>query len=165
MILVECKPDEILVRSPFPNISNKVISHCKNKTEIIKRLVKSERGKRSLGLIDQDPDSRPPGYFSLFQEINRLNYENLIILQADNGSTLIQLEPRLEEWIIRLSQIEKIDLSKYNLSSDPNTFHRHVNANLTKFSKLIDDLISQNKIMTSLKIEIEKILTSLNGED
>jgi len=57
MYLVECKPDETLVKV-LTNTSRKNVMHAGNKTELLKMLTK--RSANLKGIIDEDPLSHQP---------------------------------------------------------------------------------------------------------
>ncbi|GEM_PF-7032929 len=55
VILVECKPDEALVR--VLGMPRRKIRHCTGKIRVCRELEKAESG---LGLVDEDPRSAQP---------------------------------------------------------------------------------------------------------
>ena len=159
-IYVECRPDKILAKFILEKagIKHKII-HEHGKTRIIKKVLSQ---KDSIGLIDEDPHAIPPPRIENFklmseeQEIQRFNFK---VLKSPRDSILILLMPRLEEWIIRLSNLTKIRLDRYGLSNDPNHLHSTINFKLSNLEKYLDELSKSNefkKIIQAIKFYLTK---------
>lgn len=148
MILVECNPDEVLVRLL---IGSRNIEHCGSKSGICKRL--SRKYRDSIGLVDHDPGSAQPRYIRelLAQGKSKRIDDITIIYDPRRNNYIIMLYPRLEEWIIKVSKQSGIKLSKYNLPSDGNKLHREINARLYNFEKFLEELIKKSRELNLLR--------------
>ena len=161
MIFVECKPDEILVKKLIPSMRKQII-HAGNVSEVCKKLLKF---KNSIGLVDEDPGRIWPPYKEQLLNNVRVEekYDIKIVYDKKRNNYLILLSPRLEEWICKVVKNAKISLNDYGLSDDPEKLHEIINANLDKFEKLLDDVLSKDtSSISELKKIFSKILQSIN---
>ena len=153
MIYVECKPDAALANT----IGEKKIDHAGCKSEVIKRLMKTEG---CVGLIDEDPNRIQPPFlvkYSLEKEYPTL--EIRILRDSHRNNRLILLCPRLEEWILGAVRQSGLKLEKYDLPEDPKKFHEVVNVRFAKFNKLLEDLkAARNKKLIGLKKIIQQAI-------
>jgi hypothetical protein len=144
MYLVECKPDEVLVKS-LTLTSRKNIQHAGNKSQLLKKL--TEQFSNSKALIDEDPGSIQPPSLQKFREKQDLtSYRLKILRQKSRNNTLIILRPRLEEWILEAAKEAKIDPRKYNLPKDPTQLHEQINMQIDQFQKLVKDLVITKRV-------------------
>lgn len=153
MILVECDPDEVLVRTLFPNLTKNDYSHAGNNTGVIKRLITKIEGTGHIGIIDKDPGSIPPGYFNKFDLVQEWESLNIELLKAPNNAKLIVLYPNLEGWSITATRFIHLKLKDYSLPESEKELHKIINEkpNLLKFAKLITDLEKKSKHVQELK--------------
>jgi len=139
MYLVECKPDEALVRS-LTKTSKKQINHAGNKPELLKKLVKHHAN--SVGVIDEDPASHQPPLlrsFTLKEELRK--YEFKVLFYRKKNNTLIILCPKLEDWILKAAREAHIDVTgKYRLPNDVALLHEEINFRMEQFQKLLKEL-------------------------
>jgi len=153
MYLVECKPDEVLVKS-LTSTSRKNIKHAGNKSELLKTL--SEHYGNSKAIIDEDPGSIQPPHLQKFKEKQDLtSYKLKILHQKSKNNTVIVLRPRLEDWILDASREANIDPEKYSLPNDPTKLHQQINIQIDKFQKLVKDL-AKSKRLRELKTHLTK---------
>lgn len=158
MYLVECKPDEVLVKS-LTQTPRKNIQHGGNKSELLKKL--TERYNDSKGLIDEDPWSIQPPHLQKFKEKQDLaSYNFKILHQKSKNNTLIILRPRLEDWILAAAKEANVDPEKYNLPNDPIELHKQINIQIDKFQKLVENLKTKSNRLKELKTH----LTSMPDE-
>lgn len=134
MIYVECKADRELVLTL--GIGKKKIIHAGGKSAVCKRL---ENGKRTKGLVDEDPESFQPPYIKSLKILEKkaslkLLYDSL------RKNYLIVLCPRLEEWILEAAKEARIDLKNYNLPETGDKLHANINLNLKNFQRLLHSL-------------------------
>jgi len=155
MILVECKPDRVLIKKLFPSISLKSI-RCKNgKSEVIKQICKTHHQELSkftkvLGMVDKDPKKTKIRLFDEYNLIEDYNKYDISFYKHPNNRLLIELNPRLEEWILATAKSENVDVRNFDFTDDANEFHDIVNSNLENYEKLVDRLL-ENKRMQKLK--------------
>lgn len=151
MILVECKPDRSLIKKVFPVLSLKNI-RCKNgKSEVVKHICKTNhqeliRYSNVFGMVDKDPGKTNIKLIDRFRLIEDFSEDDICLYKHPNDRYLIELNPRLEEWILMTAKLENIDLNDYNLPEDADEFHDMINSNLENYEKLIDTLITNNRI-------------------
>lgn len=147
MIATECNPDTYLVHKVFGN-RRKNCKHQGNKGKVINFVVNNSG---TIGMIDEDPDSNQPGILSSANIIERCG--DLILMEMKNGSFIIQISPRLEDWFYKRAKAQKIDPGEFGLPRDPNTLHSipHYEEK-SGFQKFIHSLAqSDNEMMTLRK--------------
>jgi len=153
MYLVECKPEEVLVKS-LTSTSRKNIKHAGNKSELLKTL--SKHYGNSKAIIDEDPGSIQPPHLQKFKEKQDLTSHKLKILhQKSKNNTIIILRPRLEDWILDASKEANINPQKYNLPKDSAQLHQQINIQIDKFQKLVKDL-AKSKRLKELKTHLTR---------
>jgi len=153
MYLVECKPEEALVKS-LTSTSRKNIKHAGNKSELLKTL--SKHYGNSKAIIDEDPGSTQPPHLQKFKEKQDLTtYKLKILHQKSKNNTLIILRPRLEDWILDASKEANINPQKYNLPKDPTKLHQQINIQIDKFQELIKAL-TKSKRLRELKTHLTR---------
>jgi hypothetical protein len=138
MIYVECKPDEVLVRtiSGFP--ARQVVHELKGKYGVAARLSK-QNGAR--GMLDEDPGSVQPsylGHLSLAQDVPAMGLQ--LLQDSANGNLVVVLRPRLEAWILRAAREAQVDVSRFNLPTDARSLHSQINHSLDRFQRLVEAL-------------------------
>jgi hypothetical protein len=154
MYLVECKPDEILVKV-LTNISRKEIQHAGNKSELLKKL--TERFTNAKGVVDEDPLSHQPPHLRKFEEKQKLAAHDLKILHQKSGNnTIIMLCPRLEDWIIKAAHEENANLERYGLPDNPEKLHAQINIKTDNFQKLVEDIKTKSKKLKKLAYELKR---------
>ena len=155
MILVECKPDKELVKMLISKkIDLKKITHGRNKSEIIKMLIK--RGEKyKIGIIDEDPGGTVPRVFNKYQLVKKYNIDVDEYRISASNNVLLILKPRLEEWFLKISKKSKLRLKDYKLPEDPDRLHKIINANLKKFEKALRKLL---ELKSKELLKIKEIL-------
>ncbi len=148
-IIVECNPDEILVKGL--GITAKQVAHQDNKGEVCNYMRKTNTG---LALIDEDPDSGQPNYLKEF-EIEEEKYGVRKLVHRKEAKTILVLKPRLEEWIIE--QCKESGIVPKHLPNKASELKKVINLRLNFFSDLIQELSKANsKGLEYLKLEISK---------
>ena len=150
MIYVECKPDETLVRGL--GFMKKEVAHGLNKNEVLKRLSEKDN---LLAMVDEDPSASQPVQFSrMLKDDNQSNLGLLTYFDGGKSNRVIVLCPKLEDWIIRASQIANLEIGKppYNLASTPKSLHKEINGKLDKLDLLVNDLLA-NQSPRILKLQ------------
>lgn len=117
MIATECHPDTYLIRHVF-GIGRKLCSHQRSKGEVINYVLNNSD---AIGMIDEDPDSHQPVVVTSAIILNTNG--NLKLLGLKNGSHLIQISPRLEEWIYQRAKAHHMDPKLFHLPRDPDELH------------------------------------------
>ncbi|MBI4336281.1 MAG: hypothetical protein HY683_00430 [Chloroflexi bacterium] len=138
MIYVECKPDEILVRTLTGLSRRQVIHESKGKPAVAKEM-RSRTGV--LGMVDEDPGSVQPAYFTEMVVQRELSKQHLKLLRdTQTNNRLVLLCPYFEAWIVYAAHTAKIDITKYGLPANPVSLHQIINADPRKFERLVEHL-------------------------
>ena len=136
-VFVECKPDQKLIN--FIAISKRLkidMVHCGDKPRVLKNTL---RNAGSIGIIDEDPGSPQSSLLKMFKEIKEDNDLGIRVYKGSNGSILIELRPRLEEWLLRLCRLSRINVKKHGFPSDPGLFKKIINQRLNNLEKLLEE--------------------------
>ncbi|HDH96160.1 MAG TPA: hypothetical protein ENF73_00345 [Proteobacteria bacterium] len=137
MIFVECKPDEVLIRTL--GVPRTRLRHVHDKPRVIK-LVRRRDG--STGMIDEDPTSAQPGFLKEFKEVG-VEHRIKLLRHSEKGSRLIVLCPRLEEWIIAAAEEAGVDPRRYGLPNDAAGLKRVINHQLNEYRKLVEEVLDK----------------------
>ncbi len=136
MIVVECDPDEFLVKSiGFPR---KLIKHESGKGKVLGIINK----KQAIGIIDEDPDSSQPREMKKYIEKEAMGAIKLLIRKDDDGKRIIQISPYLEQWLLHRARQNGISAKDFGLPDDPKEMHdiTHIERNIN-FQKFLSELI------------------------
>ena len=117
-ILVECYPDETLLR--LLGVSRKQVRHERCKGEVVKRILKFDC---ATGLIDEDPSSAQPRDLDNYKQVQAAEELHLLTRRDDKNKRLIIVCPRLEDWLIQRAKASGIRPEDYGLPSDPDKLH------------------------------------------
>lgn len=134
---VECYADEVFVK--ILTDKSVRIKHAFGKGNVCNQL---SRSTNSVGLVDEDPKSSKSEYERLM--LNGIVKENqhVILCKHENQSNrLIILRPNLEEFLLRLSKINKVDLGDYNLPNDYKNLRDELNFRKVTRYKLFEDFL------------------------
>ncbi len=142
---VECLPDETLIRSL--GISKRMVEHHAGKARVFHRL-KTTDG--NIGMVDEDPNSvKHPDENKLILKDERFGIKRY---KDQRGNSILILKVKLEDWIIAVCKVAKIDIGKFGLSSNPSELHGMLNSRLPAFKRLINHLVKQgNEHIIQLK--------------
>jgi hypothetical protein len=140
MLLLECLPDETLARKL--GCTRRVIRHLAGKSRICKYLAGS---KSDIGLIDEDPKTVQPPYLDSLKLASE-EYEIRLYRDHARDHRVVVLQPRLEEWLIRTTELAGIAMADFGLSDRGNDLHREINSKIPNLEKLLDDLLNQKNI-------------------
>lgn len=119
MIVVECYADEhLLVTLGFPK---KNITHRKGKSRVIDWVDHHGEG---IGIVDKDPNSKPPTDFHKnYLQIGEEGSLSLLQHRVHSTRKIIEIQPRLEEWLLDRARINHIRPSDYSLPNDGESLH------------------------------------------
>ena len=146
-IFVECYVDKEVIEFILRKIGiNKpYVEHARGKNRVIKKTINSPR---SIGLIDEDPWAVIPKEMNELKEESKDNslYKALqiAVYHSKECSKIIMLKPRIEEWLIRLCKLSKIDYTKYGLPPDISILKKVINAKLRKLRELLEELFEKS---------------------
>lgn len=140
--VVECKPDEALLRSLLSNQRSEVI-HQINKPEVLKLVNKPGE---AMGMVDADPDSIQPPIVSSLAEIESLPHLGLSLSTFPNHNKIVTITPRLEDWVLAASAQNGVNVERFGLPRNPESFHRIVNQRQANLLKLLPTLIQNERL-------------------
>lgn len=137
---VECKPDRSLLQKI--GVTKRSIIHAGSKSGVCKRLSKT---MHSVGVVDEDPNSVQPRYIKGLRVIeNSQKYDLKVLFDEKRKNRVIVISPRLEEWIIKAAKEAKVNMRKYGLSEDGDKLHKLINSELSRFERLLGELINKS---------------------
>lgn len=114
MIYVECKPDTTIARTLAGNID---VHHSFGTSRVCSNLMNESNNK---GMIDEEHKHPYIKELSLSNSIQNLSdFDILVCNDKTRHNLLVQLCPRLEEWVIKSANQANVQLSSYSLPSNP----------------------------------------------
>ncbi len=134
MLLLECKPDEVLARRL--GLVRREIVHHNDKGRVCNALKRTEG---QIGMIDEDPGSAQPPYLATLTQ-SASAHDLLVMQDTGRRHRVVIVRPRLEEWIIKSAQASGLKMSDFGFSERGNELHREINSKLQKFEELLDAL-------------------------
>ena len=138
MIVVECKPDEVLVRN-VASVSRRQIIHEPGKGAVCRRL---DRISNTRAVVDEDPGSAQPSYLDSAVLSENLEAAGLKVLSdVPRNNLVVVLRPRLEDWLLYAVRESGVDATDYRLPNDPKELKKVINLNLDRLEKLVMDLL------------------------
>ncbi len=117
-ILVECYPDEALLRAL--GVPKKQLRHERCKGEVVKRVLKLDE---TIGLIDEDPGSTQPRDLNNYRVVKTAKGLCLLTRQDDANKRIIMICPRLEDWLLLRAKSININPAEFGLPSQPRHLH------------------------------------------
>lgn len=138
MIYVECKPDEMLVRTLLSVSKRDVVHELKGKFEVINRISTSNGVK---GLVDEDPGAHVPVYLQrtpIADDIALLGLRRYT--DTRRGNHVVVLLPRLEEWLLAAAADVGVRVGTYGLPERVSQLRGVINDDLRKVERLVADL-------------------------
>ena len=138
MIFFECYSDKALLDVLFPEINKDRLEHKHGKGNVITWIFKQNN---SIGLIDRDAIATKSDRFKEMNEVDFDDHYKYTVYKIPNGNFIIEIDPQLEGWILRVSELENVDVRDFGFSSDENRFHEEVLRKPEKFKKLLNALL------------------------
>jgi hypothetical protein len=136
MIYVECKPDEMLVRTLLSVSKRDVVHELKGKFEVINRISNGVKG-----LVDEDPGAYVPVYLQrtpIADDIALLGLRRYT--DTRRGNHVVVLLPRLEGWLLAAADDASIRVGSYGLPERVSQLRGVINDDLRKVERLVADL-------------------------
>jgi hypothetical protein len=146
-IVVECNPDEALMRAlGYPR---KMVFHQSSKAEVLRYL---EKNPTSIGIVDEDPGRNNAGYFTKYRKQGQAKFGIEEFFNTKIKTRLIVLKPRLEEWVLGHAIASQVDPKKYSLPADGHHLHKSINEQIPKFEKMLAEMLTKkSKALLHLK--------------
>ncbi len=154
MIVVECDPDEFIVRTL--GFAKRLIKHEGGKGTVLG--VVRKQGK-CIGIIDEDPQTSQPPEMNNYILRDGKKTIKLFMRRNDQSNRIIQISPFLEHWLIIRANHNKISLRDYSLPDNPRKLHDipHIEKN-RNFQKFLDELIRIDEEINTIKQWIEEAI-------
>ena len=154
MIIIECDPDEFMVKSL--KFAKRFIKHEAGKGKVLG--VVRKQGK-CIGIIDEDPQTNQPPEMNNYILRDSKKTIKLFMRRNDQSNRIIQISPFLEHWLINRAKHNKISLRAYNLPDNPKKLHDipHVERN-RNFQNFLNELISIDEEMKTIKKWIKEAI-------
>lgn len=151
-VIVECKPDEILVQ--VLGLNRKEVRHQNNKGEVFNYF---EKNDIKIAIIDEDPDSGQPNLLKTFKLVDD-KFEIRKLIQANTGKIILVIKPRLEEWVIYQCKKSGINPKDFHLPITAKELKKVINLRLERFRELLKELYkNENEGLIYLKNEITQV--------
>jgi len=148
IVLVECYHDMALARCVGVRKSDLRHEHCKG--NILNRLRRAM--EPATGLIDADPGGLPLRELQNYRETNSSAGLRLLLDARDGRRKLIEMHPRLEEWLATRASASHVDLSKYGLPTKGPELHHNPRCDRKPgFSEFLQDLLAADEGMKTLQ--------------
>jgi hypothetical protein len=142
MIVVECFLDTYVVHSL--GVSRKSIKHTRGKGKVLKK-VREQARDRVIGIVDEDPGNARSADMGNYIESETLQSVKLLTRRDDDNKRLIEISPRLEEWILHRAKQNKISPKEYNLPEDGEELHKILHVEKKKdFQQFFQQLLDSN---------------------
>ena len=135
MLLLECKPDEIVAKRL--GRTRRECIHHNDKGRVCNRL---KRTVGSTGMIDEDPGSAQPPYLATLSEVSD-ECDVRVLQDARRNHRIVIIRPRLEEWLIKTTAQAGLRMADFGLSDRGNELHREINSRLPKLEELLAALL------------------------
>ena len=165
-IITECFFDTMLIEKIIQN--NKLILHRKGCNNVVESL-KNEKIKDwfKIGVIDKDKN--PLHYLKKF-EVYETDGFNFYWRNDDKFSIIIQLMPPLEQWILDICKLEKLDIEKIGLSNDLNVLRDYTKRRVVKETQQLKRLVimlnnSDSQRVNRLKKWMKHLIGNKNNFD
>lgn len=151
MIIVECDKDQALMYRMF--FTPRQVIHGYSKSDVLWRV---EQIQKAIGVIDEDPQSRRPKYLEAYNEKNTSGKIKLLVRKDNNEKWIIQISPRLEDWLCGIAKRNKISPEEFDLPTSPGELHSmslKPGKNREYFHRFLDALrrTKDNEIVTLRK--------------
>jgi hypothetical protein len=149
----ECRPEECLLT----NLGfGKYLDRHHNGSGGICELLSRE--KNLFGWIDEDPTANHhPYYRSMYANSKSDKFGLRYCYDPQKNNKLIIVKPKLEDWLITISQKAGVNLNDFELSEDPDELHKIINFKISKFQEVLHTLI---KLKSPALIHAIQILKS-----
>jgi hypothetical protein len=118
VIIVECYRDQALVyRMGF--IPDEV-RHAHNKSRVLATL---EEIQKAIGVVDEDPWAGRSKYLKDYDAKENVGNIKLLIRRGETEKMVIQISPRLEDWLYKVAKRNRISPENFGLPDTPGELH------------------------------------------
>ena len=140
MIIVECRNDQLLVfRMSF---TREQVRHAHNKPGVLRSL--DEQKYQAVGVVDKDPRAgEHPSVKQQYDEKNAKGGIRLLTRRDGDRKSVIEISPRLEDWLYVIAKRNRISPERFGLPTDPEGLHSMslaLEKNMPNFQRFLDEL-------------------------
>ena len=155
-IVPECYIDTMLVNTLVPAGKNERYNHQHGCFEVSNEMEKRGlKDKFAVGIIDND--NKKAKYLSSFIEIVNVNNDIKLFQKKDNPQYVIEMNPAIEVWILKVCEGEQINMSEFGLPNDLRSLKR-----ITKSQSTINDERFINLFLRFKMSKNESVLKMMN---
>jgi hypothetical protein len=149
IVLVECYSDTALIRALGVQRRNLLHEFCKGNVMNGLRKATSD----AAGVIDADPNSQnPPAELSNYRETENVHGLRLLVHAQEPRKKVIEVGPRLEEWLVGRAGASHLDLAQYGLPQTAREMKRIPRYDKKPdFPRFLQDLLKADIGMKTLK--------------
>ena len=138
-ILVECFPDDAVMQ--ILGFRKKQVDHNNGKNRIGEKL---QKGSGRTAMVDEDPGKSSHPYFLKLSQINaQIPFKNgyRILKDVKKNHIIIELEDRMERFILTLCRQYEISPGKYKFSNNESDLHAELTENsMERFRNLLESI-------------------------
>ena len=154
MIVVEGYADKALVADM--GFSKKQIKIGRDKGKVLESVKKTQA---AIGIIDEDPDSGQPSDLRNYIEKDSRHTIKLLARKDDDSKRLIQISPRLEDWLYSRAIKNQISPGSFGLPKYPEDLHKILRVDKNKnFRRFLKKLIELDDEIKTLKKWISEVI-------
>ena len=149
IVLVECYHDAALAKALGVTARNLRHEACKG--NVVKRLSKAR--EETVGLLDADPGKGGrPKELDNYGEKGQGVGLRLLVHRNDPSKRVIELNPRLEEWLVARADSCGVSLSDHGLPDTGHALHGNPRRDRDpRFRQFLEQLVAADTAMQTLK--------------
>ena len=148
IVLVECYHDVALVCAL--GVPTSALRHERGKGNILNRLRNAT--DIATGLLDADPGAYPPAQMQNYREKQNSHGLRLLMHAQDERRRIVEINPRLEEWLVARADASRVKLVEYSLPERAYDIHRSARCDQKPgFSRFLAALLAVDEGMKTLK--------------
>jgi hypothetical protein len=149
IVLVECYSDTALIRAL--GVQRRSLRHEFCKGNVMNALRKE--ASDAAGLIDADPNTQnPPAELSNYRQTQTANGLRLLVHTREPQKRVVEVDPRLEDWLVARAAACGLDLAQYGLPRTARELKRIPRYDTKPgFQPFLQDLLRADNGMKTLK--------------
>lgn len=143
-MIVECYKDKALVhRIGF--LRGDQVMHEFGRSRVLGTIEDEEKIKgKAIAIIDKDPQADDPECLQEeYTERDTIGKLRLFIRKNGGTKRIVQISPRLEDWLYGIAGRNKISPERFDLPNDPEELHNmslRLGKNMANFQRFLDAL-------------------------
>jgi len=146
---VECYHDAALAK--VLGVTGRDLRHESGKGNVVKRLSKAPGD--AVGLLDADPGKGGrPRELANYREKSQAGGLRLLVHRDDPSKRVIEVNPRLEEWLVARADCCGVSLSGHRLPATARALHRNPRCDRKPgVQSFLRQLLAADEVMRTLK--------------